>query len=122
EGWGDRLARTRWAHGDAVLMYHNPLDRPLPVRVELWLSAPDQRALVLRHNGVPVANVGLDEDPVLLETELLLRPGPNRLDFVTDRPAKRVSEQRWSLRAFALHELVWIVGEIEPMELDDEED
>jgi hypothetical protein len=119
---GDRLARTRWAHGDAVLMYHNPLDRPLPVRVELWLSAPDQRALQLRHNGAAVANVELDEDPVLLEAELLLRPGHNRLDFVTDRPAKRVSEQRWSLRAFALHELVWVIGELESVELADEED
>lgn len=68
-----------------------------------------------------VAKVGLDEDPVLLETELQLRPGPNRLDFVTDRPVIRVSEERWSLRAFGLHELVWVVGGLEPVELRDED-
>ncbi len=116
-GW----KRTRWAHGAAVLMYHNPREEPVSARAELWLSAPDKRVLELRHNGVVMANLELDENPGLLEVELLLRPGHNRLDFVTDRPAIRVSEQRWSLRAFGLHELVWVVGGLEPVELRDED-
>jgi hypothetical protein len=55
----------------------------------------------------------------LLELQLTLRPGLNRLDFITDRPAVRVSEQRWSLRALALHELVWNIELRRPVELAD---
>lgn len=105
-----RSEQIRWAHGDAVLMYQNPRDEPLLVRVELWLSAPDERRLEMRHNRVKVGELNLDEYPRLLEVDLLLQPGHNRIDLVTDRRAVRVSEQRWSLRAFALHELVWVIN------------
>lgn len=117
-----RPDQIRWAHSDAVLKYYNPHTEPLQVRVELWLSAPDERRLELRHNREKIAEMALDEHPRLLEFELWLAPGLNRLDFITDRPAVRVSEQRWSLRSFALHELIWEIELVIPVELTDEED
>jgi hypothetical protein len=114
-----REEEIRWAHSDAVLKYHNPGPETLRVQVEMWLSAPDERKLELHCNRVPVADMALDEHPRLLELQLTLRPGVNRLDFITDRPAVRVSEQRWSLRALALHELVWNIELRRPVELAD---
>ncbi len=116
-----RMENIRWANGPAVLMYYNPLPTPLVVRLELWLSAPDERGLEFHHNGEKLAAITLDDRPRLLEVELTLRPGMNRLDFLTDRPAVRVSERRWGLRAFAVHELAWTIDSQPPVQLADEE-
>jgi len=114
-----REEEIRWAHSDAVLKYYNPGPETLRVQVEMWLSAPDERKLELHCNRVKVAELALDEHPRLLELQLILMPGLNRLDFITDRPAVRVSEERWSLRALALHELVWNIESLRPVEQAD---
>lgn len=110
----------RVAHSNAVFKYYNPQAAPLTVNVALWLSAPDARKLELKHNKVVLAEINLDETPRALELEVILGPGLNRLDLITDRPGVRVSEQRWSVRAFTLHEMVWDLASLPLADLSDE--
>jgi hypothetical protein len=72
--------------------------------MQLALSSAGDRNVRFLLNGHEAGRMRLDAVPrefTLLA--LQLRPGVNRLDLETEEPAVRVSEQRLSLRAIALH-------------------
>lgn len=103
-GW-----RTRWAHEDAVLSYHNPTDVPLAFALRARLHARGARAVELWLNGESVGRFvfAADGELPLDLPGLTLRPGLNRLDLRTDRPGVRDEAARGGLRAFGLSDLDW---------------
>jgi len=99
----------RWASGPAVLTYRNPAAVPLAARLRLRLSSAEPRTATLSVNGVRQSECRLGPEPQDWVVAFELAPGINRLDVITDRPARRTSERRWSLRAFHLQEYDWTV-------------
>jgi hypothetical protein len=110
--WGPppAAARTdyaaRWTNGSASLSYYNPYPHPLKVSVRLVLTSVGERTLRLLINGREQTHLRLGAEMKTVELpEVELRPGVNRLDLVTPKPAMRASEQRLMLRAIGLHQL-----------------
>ncbi len=100
--------QPRWAHGNAVLIYHNPFDRPLLVRAALILSSQSARNLTVMSETQTVATEPLLSTPRRIELgDIWLKPGRNNLRLNTDRPAERVTHERFGLRALALHAIEW---------------
>jgi hypothetical protein len=101
-------AGPRWAHGPATLLYYNPLDRPLLARARVTVSGQGPRQLTIRLEGETVFDGRIDEAPQAITLgELWLKPGRNTFRFSTDRPAERIHHERYGVRAFALHDIVW---------------
>jgi hypothetical protein len=104
-GW-----RTRWAHEDAVLSYYNPTSVRLGFALRGRLHARGARTVELWLNDEPVGHFTFDADHAEIPldlSDLTLRPGPNRLDLRTNRPAVRDEAARGGLRAFGLSDLDW---------------
>jgi hypothetical protein len=104
----------RWALGDASLSYYNPTKIALKVRVTLDLVGVDEREVSLFLEGRERARVELQRnETIVLSVEFTLVPGVNVVEFRSDRPAVRLNQERWSLRAFGLKRLEWDVIESE---------
>jgi hypothetical protein len=109
QGWNRRLSdeaasEPRWSNGPASLSYYNPFLHPLPASMQFVLSSAGDRSVRFLLNGHEAGGMRLDAVPREFTLPALqLRPGVNRLDLETEEPAVRVSEQRLSLRAIALH-------------------
>jgi hypothetical protein len=108
--WEPALPRTdhepRWTTGSASLSYDNPFSHPLAASVRLVFNSVGVRTVRIVLNGREQKSLRLGTE--LKEVNLpalALRPGVNRLDLETPEAAIRVSEQRWRLRAIAVHQL-----------------
>jgi phosphoglycerol transferase len=103
---------TRWAYGNAALSYYNPQPKPVDARVRLWVSAADERQLRVVVNGKETLGVKAGPERQEIEVLVTLRPGINRIDLVSARPAIRMGHERGQLRSLALHDsVVELVGE-----------
>jgi phosphoglycerol transferase len=103
---------TRWAYGNAALSYYNPQPKPVDARVRLWVSAADERQLRVVVNGKETLGVNAGPERQEVEVLVTLRPGINRIDLVSARPAIRMGHERGQLRSLALHDsVIEIVGE-----------
>lgn len=95
-GWHNRpVDGIRWAHSDATLLYFNPLDRPVRARVRLWMHAPDERSLSVRHGTTLLAAQLLPGGEQEVATaEFLLPPGNVVLHLATAEDALSTGGQR----------------------------
>jgi len=111
KGWQTR----RWTLQTAELDLHNGADKPIALLITAQLSALSPRQLELRLNGGPVWQVALTEEikshqlPVLV-----LPPGPNRLEWVSDIPAQRPAEGDERELSFCVWGLVLQVQSLPP--------
>jgi hypothetical protein len=106
-GWHPRSEDgARWAYADAVLSYHNPASRPQAFNLQFWLSAPDVQTVTLLLENHPLAAFNIGPETRLCPLpRLTLKPGVNRFELRSDRPARRHGSGRYQLRAFALHRM-----------------
>ncbi len=106
-GWNDpepSEGDVRWSHGPASMAWFNPHDYPISAQLIMQISAVGPRGFTLVHNGRPILERTLDEEPVEIDPiSLELNPGLNRFDFRTDGAAVRVSEERGRLRSLGVH-------------------
>lgn len=95
-----------WAAGDAALSIHNPHAKPMVTRFRFGLTAEGSRQVIVRLNGVELWQIPI---PVgakisLNLPNLMLPPGQNRIDFVTDKPpGRRLPDLRFF--TFCIHDL-----------------
>ena len=108
-GWNRRsrdeaASEPRWSNGSASLSYDNSLSQPLPASIQFVLSSAGDRTVRFLLNGREVGRLHLSAAECEFRLPALqFQPGINRLDLETAEPAIRVSEQRLSLRAIAIH-------------------
>ncbi len=108
EGWYSRVESesgvdVRWAHGPSALMYFNPLDRPLPVNLELTLVGAGERTVEIGYRGETLAKVQIGDKPVALPPVAVdLHPGVNRIDVRTHEPTLRLIRKQYGLRSVGL--------------------
>ena len=95
-----------WSAGSAELTVHNPQPGPLLVRLRFTLNVNAPRNVRLRLNGTSVWATELGEHSSLnvVLNELVLPPGPSKLDFSTDTPSSRIGNDP-RLLAFRLQNL-----------------
>ena len=93
-----------WASDSADLGVDNPQAMDVEFDLKFGLAAPDVRHLHVKLNGTEVwaGEVGTKLVPVE-RAGLVLRPGPNRLEFVTDEPGRNVGSDPRTL-AFSLYD------------------
>jgi hypothetical protein len=102
KGWQTR----RWARQSAGLELRNNADEPVAVQLKVRLSALSARQLKLQLNGAPVWSAGLTAEAQWLRSPPLeLRPGVNRLEFVTDSPAEKPAQGDERELSFCVWEL-----------------
>ena len=103
-GWQNaERDETRWAYDSAALSYFNPQARSVNATIRLALSGPDERQLRIVANGKEVKGLRVTTHRTDVEVTIPLRPGMNRIDILSAKPAVRLSFERGQLRAFALH-------------------
>lgn len=108
EGWYSRVESqsgvdVRWAHGPSALMYFNPMDRPLPVNVELTLVGAGDRTVEVSFRGKILTEARIGETPVVLPpVPIELHPGINRIDVRTEEPTVRMIRKQYGLRSVGL--------------------
>jgi hypothetical protein len=95
-----------WAAGNAAITMRNPHPTPLLVRLRFSLSSLGRRVIRVRVNGVEGwQGEASDKNFVSVAlSEVVLRPGENQLEFLTDTPPGHVSTDPRPL-AFSLHNL-----------------
>ena len=92
-----------WSSGDGVILIRNPHPESLLVRLRFSLSTNNSRTVIVRINGPEVLRntlAGRDSVSANLRN-VVLRPGENRIEFLTDTPAARVGDDPRQL-AFCL--------------------
>lgn len=83
-------ATWRWSNGDqATLAIVNPHPRPVLARIQFRLAPFGGRKVTVTLDGVPLWTGELAEGKAVTvaKERVLLKPGANRVDFVTDTPA-----------------------------------
>jgi hypothetical protein len=78
-----------WSPGEGTVLIGNPHAETLLVRLKFSLTAKGARQIIVRINGSEVSRNSLaDQDTVSANLRhVALRPGENRLEFLTDAPA-----------------------------------
>jgi len=105
-GWhSPRANEPRWAYGDAALSYFNPLDEPVRARLRLDLTSAGERDLAVRLNGRLAATARLLAERQVVDCEVELIPGVNRIDLDSVQPPVRASQGRNQLRSFGVFHL-----------------
>lgn len=108
EGWYSHLESSTgidvlWAHGPSVLMYFNPIDRPLPVNLELTLVGMGNRTVELSYRGELLTEMNIGDSPVALPPIAVdLQPGINRFDLSSPEPSVRLIRAHNGLRSVGL--------------------
>ncbi len=109
EGWyslPDNSTDVHWSYGPSVLLYFNPFDDPLPVKLEFTLSGTVSRTAVLSFQEEIVMQAAIGEAPVKLPpVSLVLQPGVNRIDLSSPEPIVRLNQGRNQLRCIGLHQV-----------------
>ncbi len=102
----DAVNYWTWASGDGTLLIQNPHSGPLVVRLRFSLSTNGARTVAVRVNGAEKMRSSLSgRDSVSANLrDVVLHPGENRIEFVTDAGAAIVAGDRRPL-AFCLHNL-----------------
>jgi len=107
EGWtrsGDD--GVSWANGPAVWTYYNPFSKPLVASLKFDVRGVDTRHFSLLVNDREKFQTAINENPTQVVIEKIeLYPGINRIDLFTAESAVRVSQARYSLKAFAVEHL-----------------
>lgn len=95
-----------WAAGDSTITIANPHASPLQARLRFGLSAISRRTVRVRLDGVEIwqATVPEEGEVTVKLTEVLLQPGQNRLEFITDTAADMMGVDPRPL-AFSLRNL-----------------
>ncbi|MBL9208266.1 MAG: hypothetical protein JNN01_24490 [Opitutaceae bacterium] len=108
EGWYSQAVdqggeSVRWSHGPAVLTYFNPHDTAREVTLHFRLCAGSPRAVRLQHRGRTLTRITLDGEPKDLQPlPVLLHPGVNRFDLISDEPPASGEGTAARLRAVGL--------------------
>jgi hypothetical protein len=119
EGWyadeHDRDNYWTWSSGNCVLMVHNPHAQSLRVRLRFVLSPNGARSVMVRLNGTEKWQTLLGGNDRLSASisDLVLVPGENRIDFMTDTPACTIGTDRRPL-AFNLGNLRLDLLDLQP--------
>ena len=81
-----------WSSGDGTILIRNPHPESLQVRLRFSLSTDTTRTMIVRINGAEVLRNSLaGQDSVSASLRnVVLRPGENRIEFLTDTPATKV--------------------------------
>lgn len=104
-GWHAPTAgQPRWAYGPATMSYYNPFPWPVRMQLRLWVSGAGVRNFAVRLNGELLRELELPEERTEIAVRATLKPGPNHVDLDTREPARRLTERRGSLQAFAIHD------------------
>jgi len=95
-----------WSAGSAVITVTNPQEMPLLVRMRFTLNANAPRSIRVRLNDASLWATELGDHSTLNVniSEILLPPGRNTLEFVTDAPSRRIGSDVRPL-AFRLQNL-----------------
>ncbi|MDE3083723.1 MAG: hypothetical protein KGJ37_00700 [Verrucomicrobiota bacterium] len=110
QGWNPRDPaddeHTRWTNGSASFSFYNPYPSAIQVALRFTVNGVDKRHFILRINDHEQFRATLDADPLEVNLpQIELQPGINRFELVTPEASVRVSEERWRLRALAVHGL-----------------
>ena len=93
-----------WASDSAEIGVDNPQAADVEFDLKFGLAAPDDRHLHVKLNGTEVWAGEVGTKLVTVEVlGLALRPGSNRLEFVTDEPGRKVGSDPRTL-AFSLYD------------------
>jgi phosphoglycerol transferase len=99
-GPGNRWA---WAGGNGQIVLLNPANRPRRAHLEFAMSTLVPRAVEVIQNGERLDRYALEpSSDTSADLDVLLQPGANRLDFVTDVPAAPPGNGDQRLLSFAL--------------------
>lgn len=95
-----------WSTGNAALLIRNPHDRPLVVRLRFEMNAEGARTVRLKLGERELWTVLIPEGGKVAASlpRIALSPGMNRIEFLTDQPAReRPPDPR--MLAFCMHNL-----------------
>lgn len=95
-----------WAHENAAITLFNPHERPVAVRLRFEMNTEGARSVRLRLAGRELWSVTIPEDGKVGASlpRITLAPGENRIEFVTDEPARKRAPDPRPL-AFCVHNL-----------------
>lgn len=81
-----------WSAGDAALTLHNPQPASLQARLRFSLTVNDRRKVRLRINGADVwaTELGSSGAVNVVMGEVVLHPGDNAIEFLTEAPPSRI--------------------------------
>lgn len=81
-----------WAAGDSTITITNPHASPLQARLRFGLSAIGPRTVRVVLNGVEIWRTAIDLGDTLTASfpGLPLRPGENKLEFLSDEPGRKI--------------------------------
>jgi len=108
QGWHASWANEnpRWSNGPAVLSFFNPLKRTVSASLRFGVKSvePGDFSLVLNRTTITTKKIGAEITPLMVEN-IQLRPGLNRFDLASSTHGRRVSQERWGLKSFAVQDL-----------------
>ena len=109
-GWyaweGNRSFFWCWASGDAGQKIQNPQSFPVRGRLRFSLFSAGHRTIRVRLNGEEIWQTTLSDNQLIAATfsSLHLKPGENRLEWLTDTPGVRMENDPRAL-AFVVQNL-----------------